>query len=1171
MTASEPTEAGASTSPDWSGFAPVQVATLQTVLGLFSIVIGAMMLIVPHQFTSVALFDLRGQMPLWGLGFLVAGSALLCVAIVRPHMLVSTALHCFAGFLFLNFAAGFFSVSSFTGAGAYGILGVGLIVSSRWLGRPVVAGSRDLFQLSMAGVALVLAIPMLIAPQQFTNPSYDPIRSDLRAWGLGFGVIGLFSVVAWAVWARHFAAQVISCTSLGLAFLAFAGVVSVPSRVFTGLALYGGSGAALVLLPWIRPHLRAINPRSLRVRLSLSLAAAASVPLIVLAALVAQTGSRSTVQQGLTTQRLIATSLANNVATFVHLHELALGDAGALLSVPTLPPGEAAESLKRVGARYPNLSALTIYGLDGSTIVGPDTRPPQNAFDQPYFADALQANGPVAATVIGGTSQQPMVIIAEAIRDANGRPTGVIAAQLSTRALPDFVAAANAPQRAYLIDGEGRALADTAVPATQSLEDVSQRDAVSASLGSATATGSLEVGRGASAQIAGFARVPGLTWAVVSEMPVSALTAQQNANFEALMGLVVVAIAMAAIAGLVMADRLARSLDTLSSAAEALADGSSHAPLPSSSLVEVDRLTTVFGIMRQRLDRRTAQREAAESEVRALNADLEGRVETRTAELHSALDTLRAEVAEREAAENAIDRLRHTTDLILNSAGDGVLGLDVAGRTTFANPAAAAMLGYSIDALLGTPTHELIHHHTFDGQRLEWENCPTFAALHTGQAQTGTTQTYWRRDDTPFEVEATTVPLVERGEITGAVITFRDVTERRAVDRMKNEFISVVSHELRTPLTAIRGSLGLLAGGMLGAMAPGAQRLVDIAASNTDRLVRLINDILDIERMESGRVSLNKRECRADELVHGVIDVMRTMAEEEGLQLSASVEPVRLTADPDRIQQVLTNLLSNAIKFSPYGSAILIDARANANNVIFRITDQGRGIPADKLEHIFARFQQVDASDSRDKGGTGLGLAICRSIVHQHNGEIWAESAGENQGSTFVVSLPVGSELKPDVFPSGAAPNTVGDAVETRRELDGRESRSTSKPKVLVVEDDRDLAAMLMAVFGQLGVQPTLAYTGREAVELASQIVPDTIVLDVGLPSGDGYAVVDALRRHDRLRSVPLVVYTACDLSPTDKSHLQLGPTRFITKGRMSPDEFEREMATLLRQAVASL
>ena len=292
-----------------------------------------------------------------------------------------------------------------------------------------------------------------------------------------------------------------------------------------------------------------------------------------------------------------------------------------------------------------------------------------------------------------------------------------------------------------------------------------------------------------------------------------------------------------------------------------------------------------------------------------------------------------------------------------------------------------------------------------------------------------------------FPVEYVSTPIQDQGAIIGVVVIFKDITERQVVERMKDEFISVVSHELRTPLTSIRTALGLLAQGNLDIPAEKRQRMVEIASSNTHRLVRLVDDILDVERIKLGKVSLNKQVCNLTDLMAQAADEMRAMAEKHGIYLSVHPLSVKLWADADRLIQTLTNLLSNAIKFSPAGSTVEMLVQRiwlspkphelNDSNyhelkavsalpkklleespegapemLLIQVKDQGQGIPESKLDAIFAPFEQLNASNTGHQGGTGLGLAICRSIIQQHNGRIWAESA-LGKGSTFFLMLPL--------------------------------------------------------------------------------------------------------------------------------------------------------------------
>jgi signal transduction histidine kinase len=230
-----------------------------------------------------------------------------------------------------------------------------------------------------------------------------------------------------------------------------------------------------------------------------------------------------------------------------------------------------------------------------------------------------------------------------------------------------------------------------------------------------------------------------------------------------------------------------------------------------------------------------------------------------------------------------------------------------------------------------------------------------------------------------------------------------DITERK---RLENEFISLVSHELRTPLTSLIGSLDLLSTGQLGTLTAKGQKVLNIALTNTERLNRLVNDILDLERMKSGKITIQAVKCNADHLMIQAAEAMQAMAERAGITLVTEPVMAEIIADSDRILQILTNLLSNAIKFSEPGKSVWLRAKPRGDRLQIEVQDQGRGIPANKLQTIFERFQQVDVSDSRKKGGTGLGLAICRNIVEQHNGNIWVESV-LNQGSTFYVTLPL--------------------------------------------------------------------------------------------------------------------------------------------------------------------
>ena len=435
------------------------------------------------------------------------------------------------------------------------------------------------------------------------------------------------------------------------------------------------------------------------------------------------------------------------------------------------------------------------------------------------------------------------------------------------------------------------------------------------------------------------------------------------------------------------------------------------------------------------------------------------------------VSTIARDISDSKRVEKAFEQLRHQTEMILFSAGEGICGLDKEGKVTFVNPAAVRMAGCESKELIDRPVYESLHRsqgecskaieqlspatHINSGSELvphcaapqAGKRLPSrvssqiLATLEDGEARRVTDEVFWRRDGSSFPVEYVVAPMREQGEIIGAVVTFKDITDRLAVERMKDEFISVVSHELRTPMTSIHGALGLLNSGLLDAYPVKAKRMLEIAVTNTDRLVRLVNDILDLERMESSYSTAVKQTCNVAELMLQAADEMQGMAQQAGVTLSVRPVGAQLQAVPDRLIQALTNLLSNAIKFSPSGATVWLSGElthyrdltekaglksvsspsllspepaaahphlpgTSSPYIVIAVKDKGRGIPADKLEMVFERFQQVDASDSRQKGGTGLGLAICRSIVQQHGGRMWVESV-LGEGSTFFLSLPV--------------------------------------------------------------------------------------------------------------------------------------------------------------------
>jgi PAS domain S-box-containing protein len=364
------------------------------------------------------------------------------------------------------------------------------------------------------------------------------------------------------------------------------------------------------------------------------------------------------------------------------------------------------------------------------------------------------------------------------------------------------------------------------------------------------------------------------------------------------------------------------------------------------------------------------------------------------------MDISARKIAQAEQQESA--RRWHT---LLNDVQMVVVGLDRSGNVEYVNPFFLNLTGYREAEVLGQNWFE-----NFLPDRDGLLGYASFSELLEQDFRSYDENSIGTQRGSQRVIAWNNILLRNaNGSITGRMSIGEDITQRQEIDRLKSEFVSTVSHELRTPLTAIRGSLGLLAAGVYNNKPEKNQQMLTIAAEQTDRLVRLVNDILDLQRLESGQVTLVRQPCQASSLIHQSVEIMQPSADVSGIQICVDGEDATIWAYPDAILQTFTNLIGNAIKFSPPDSQVWLRTDRQGPDLLFSVRDRGRGIPADRLETIFERFQQVDASDSRQKGGTGLGLAICRRIVEQHGGKIWAESVLD-EGSTFYFTIPVSIE-----------------------------------------------------------------------------------------------------------------------------------------------------------------
>ncbi|EIJ41095.1 PAS domain S-box [Beggiatoa alba B18LD] len=534
------------------------------------------------------------------------------------------------------------------------------------------------------------------------------------------------------------------------------------------------------------------------------------------------------------------------------------------------------------------------------------------------------------------------------------------------------------------------------------------------------------------------------------------------------------------------------------------------------------------------------------------NQELENKVQKRTAELQAARDELEQRVRERTAE---IEQLSRQNRLILEAVGEGIYGVDLAGRTTFINPAATMMLGYSASELKGLHQHEVIHYAHADGTPYLFEESPIYQALQTGNTYQVTDEVFWRKNASFFPVEYTVTPILENGEITGAVLLFRDITERKQVEQAmktakeaaekaqlaaeaanmtKSQFLANMSHELRTPLNAIIGYSEILH--EEASEVGHTHYLEDLNKIQVAgrHLLGLINDVLDLSKIEAGKMQFSLEEVDLNTLIAEVESTVKPLVEkkENVLIIERVSELGKMQTDATKLRQMLLNLLSNAAKFTDNGKirfTIQQYHEANADWISFKIADNGIGITPEQQAKLFQPFTQADASTTRKYGGTGLGLAITKQFAEMLGGNISIHSEF-GHGSEFIIQLPTQisiEQLQQLAESSVTEPSKEGDGV------------------VLVIDDDEASRQMLQNYLCELGYAVATASDGDMGLKLAKKLRPDTIILDILMPKMNGWDVIARLKADHELMNIPVIISSATD---DRQKGYSLGATEYLVK-----------------------
>jgi PAS domain S-box-containing protein len=444
---------------------------------------------------------------------------------------------------------------------------------------------------------------------------------------------------------------------------------------------------------------------------------------------------------------------------------------------------------------------------------------------------------------------------------------------------------------------------------------------------------------------------------------------------------------------------------------------------------------------------------------------------------------------------------------IVDAAKDGILTTDGGGLITSANPAAEALFGYPGGALYGRPVAIVL-----PGLRL--------GGAAAARGATGAELEGVRQDGSRFPAELS-VSAVASDSGRAFVVIVRDVTERRAVERMKDEFVATVSHELRTPLTALRGHVELVLDGDAGPVTELQRRFLQVATQSADRLGALINDLLDVAKIEAGRIQLRKELVDLRAVLRDVSATFRMEAMRHGLTFEEElVELPRVVGDRDRLIQVFGNLISNAIKYTPAG-VVGVRARPTYGAVEVVVHDTGVGMTAEEQRQLFTKFFRSRDRTGPDPGGTGLGLVIAKGIVEGHGGTLSVESE-PGVGTRFRVALP-------------AVGGPTGEGT-------GRDRQAAT---VLVVDDEVTIRDLLLEFLQLWNYGAVPARDGAEALELARRVTPDLIILDVGMLPMSGLDVLRQLKQDPATRAIPVLLHSVAD---EPEQLLALGAADFLRK-----------------------
>ncbi len=451
---------------------------------------------------------------------------------------------------------------------------------------------------------------------------------------------------------------------------------------------------------------------------------------------------------------------------------------------------------------------------------------------------------------------------------------------------------------------------------------------------------------------------------------------------------------------------------------------------------------------------------------------------------------------------------------IINSADDAIVSKTLDGIITSWNAGAERIFGYTAAEAVGKSILLIIPPDRHPEERLILER------LRRGERIEHYETVRQSKQGRLINISLTISPVRDStGRVIGASKIARDITARvkaeealREADRRKDEFLATLAHELRNPLAPIRSSVQVLR--RLGPPDPQLEWARDVIDRQAEQMARLVDDLLEVSRISRGKVVLRKERVDAAAVITRAVETARPLIEERRHALTVSLppEPIRLEADPVRLEQVLTNLLTNAAKYTEPGGQIWLTAGREPGEAVIRVRDTGIGMAPEFVARAFEMFAQAEQAKDRARGGLGIGLSLVRSLVEMHGGRVSAQSPGLNRGSEFTVRLPLAADE------SGAGPEAPDDARILRPPGPAR--------RILIVEDSKDAAQSLAMLLRLMGNEVHASYDGPSALEAAAAFGPDVVLMDIGLPGMSGHEVARRLREQPGLDKVVLVAVT---------------------------------------------